>query len=355
MLTRRLCVVICGNGLGHFVREMQIISALLGRAPGLQVTIACAEWQLDARRSWPLVRRVIADSRVTMTPVRLYPRWTTAEKYFFDDTLLTWQDVLGPLHLDSYDLVLSDNFVETLQFAPRAMLVGSFMWHDVYAAYRPESPVVREYHRRCSNLLEQCGPSMIANRYLAMPAVSSETDCIGVGMLPSLVKHAQVNRAPRGVLFSASGESPAIGQIRAILAASGGHVSSHDFQVLIDARLAPLVPMPPSAKLFDYQADDLGDVAAVVARPGMGTVTDSVVSSTPLFCLSEENPEMIHNAERVEALGLGWRLSPGANGLSEIASVLSSGELRQQYSRAVRAIDRDGLEQATEVIARHLD
>jgi UDP:flavonoid glycosyltransferase YjiC (YdhE family) len=127
-----------------------------------------------------------------------------------------------------------------------------------------------------------------------------------------------------------------------------------DVPILVDARLASQMPTPADAQRFDYSRDDLSEVAAVVARPGMGTITDCISTNTALFCLSERSPEMEHNTQRLEALGVGWRLPEGQR-VERIATWIDDASAREAHKRATASIDGRGLDEAIDAIVLHLN
>jgi len=353
---RRVAIVVCANGLGHFVRTLHIASELLSRAHAVTLTIVASEWQLQVLAEWPMLVRFRSDARVSIVCASLYPRWSTAKTYFDDPSILDWHAALAALHLDAYDLVLSDNLVETLRYSPRTLLVGSFLWHDVYSTHRPDSTVMQEYRRRCASLLEERGASMIASKYFAMPAVVRETRCVGVGILPSVLnRRPRRKKAPPTVLVTGSPYSPVVDATASLLEDCCRHLAECGLEVLIEKRLASIVRVPSAARVFDYHLDDFAEIGAIVGRPGMGTITDCMATATPLFCLPESNPEMAHNTERLETLGLGWRLPVDDGQMRTVSSVLTDASARQRFRRQMARIDLDGLETAVSTILRYLE
>ncbi len=365
--TKRVAVIVCANGLGHFVRTLHIVSALLAREPAVHVTIMCADWQRAWLDGWPAMRPITVHPRAAFKAVALYPRWSTQSAYFDDPELLTWHHSLAALQLDSYDLVVSDNLVETLLYHPRALLVGSFLWHDVYVAHRPDSVVARTYWTECTRLLADRAPVMVASRYFAMPAVRRQTRWVGVGVLPPVVRSSRSNRStdqrPRrsqlrgrlNVLLVGSDKSPVRPWLQGMLARLGERKAvPPGMQVYVDARLVDGAVAPPGATLFQYDSDDFSEIDAVVARPGMGTISDCLATATPLFSLAEPNPEMEHNAGVLEALGIGLRLQNPMDAFERIHEFMTDGAARARFDRAMLEIDTRGLEQAVDAITAEL-
>lgn len=335
---------------------MQVILALLGRAETLSVTIACSAWQVNALARWPILQGLRGNPQTRFRSVDFHPRWTVDRRYYQDDRMLTWHEELKPLDLASFDLVLSDNLVEPLLYQPRTVLMGSFLWHDIYRIQFPDEPVVRKYCESCDDLLGSRKPAMIVNRYFVMPGVRERVRLIEVGMLPPVVKGSvKRSAAVPGVLFTGGASSTGATLVRSFLeAVLEKRVMPDCPRVFVERRMAEDLTASGEWSAFDYDEDDFGQINAVVARPGMGAVADCIGTATPMFCVHEANPEMDHNARTLERLGLGRRLSSPGGCLSEICAYFADRQALDAYQQRSAAIDKDGLEQTVQSLVPSL-
>lgn len=348
------CFLVCENGLGHLRRVAQVVGALLGRVVSLQVKIVCAPWQVAALHRWPAMKLLLTDARVTFDSTPMYPRWSDDPGYFLDERLLSWHETLRPLELQRYNLVVSDNLVEVLCHAPNAVLMGSFLWHDLLEAKRPE-PITQRYAAWCLSLLREHQPPMIANRYFAMPAVRQQTRIVEVGMLPSALRSGDATTtwpSTPGLLFIGGTSVHVSG---ALVRCLGQHADRHGLPVRLfaDSRLHQRLPPDSPVQSFDLDADELTPISAVIARPGLGITTDCVASGKPLFCYHEGDAEMVWNAQRLEALGLGRTLDGLDDMAGQVLTFLDDRHLMARYREAVSQIDHEGLTQTVDHLCRH--
>lgn len=346
----RLAHLICANGLGHFVRAIQVIDRVVSTAPAVEVTIGCAAWQKSSLSHWAPLGRLMANDRVRFVDLETQPRWTGASATF-DERLLRWHEVLAALDLDAFDLVISDNMPEVLGYCGAAVLMGSFLWHDVLSDAWPGDRLVAEYAARCRELLAQHRPVMVANEYFAMPAVRTETRMAGIGFLPPVVAPGQRRTDGLiGVLLAGGQESPVSRTLCRLAAVRDAKVVPSNVRLFLDSR------MPVDAagvSRFDYHKDDFSQIDVVIARPGLGTITDCVGTRRLLLAILESNGEMRHNASLVESLGLGWSVESADACIGRLWD-LSARWMRGPVWPAGYDLNMKGLETAVELIVRQL-
>lgn len=342
----QLCLLICANGLGHARRAIQVVATLLETSGEVSATIACSSRQVDALVHWPILQRLKENPAARFLFLEPYPHWTLDSVYYRDNRLMTWHEKLKPLDLGSFDLVLSDNLVEPLHYQPRTILMGSFLWHDVYRTQFPKEPLVGRYADRCDALLQEHKPAMIVNRYFVMPGVREKVRALEVGMLPPVVKDGvkRTSGVP-GVLFAGGATGTGMQHLRGCLEdMEAGVKLDGRVKLFVERGMAMRVSSRDGWSVFDYDRDDFGQIHAVVARPGMGMITDCVGTGTPMFCVHETNPEMDHNAMTLERLGLGWNLAPAEGCFKQVGAFLQNRDAQMQYRQHVVAMDRSGLE-----------
>lgn len=353
---KRICVLVCRNGLGHFRRIVTIVHALNKRGPLCRVDVVCARWQVEQLTDWPALKTLTAQAGTTFIFLDLYPCWHDAAASP-DRRLLTWHEWLRPLGLDQYDLVVSDNLVEALYYQPETVLSGSFLWHDVYERAFPDVPLLKEYAQRSQALLRDHRPAMIANRYFAMPAIREQTQPVEVGMLPFATTDASAGPGQVLDILFAGGSYPEIAETMGAylggLAASGSIPGA--VRLWMDRRVAGTQQDLPGLHRFDYDRQRFAHLDAVVARPGMGVISDCIATGTPLFCIHEANPEMQHNASVLEALGLGWRLLAVQEAVDYIVGWYRTPGAYETYRQRIAQIDNQGLEQTVDFLLKRLE
>ena len=354
-MAETLAVLVCGHGLGHFRRTLQIVRALLARTSFARVDLFCPSWQVSAMAGWSVCSELIHHPAVKFMEWNSPLGGVSFPDPSFWARLRTWRADLAELKLDCYDLVISDNLVEALSFAPRTVLSGSFLWHDLYQTAYPEIPGASDYARTCRELLHSHRPPMIANKYFVMPAVLRETETVGVGMLPPVfAARGKAEDGRTGILFAGGADRGAMKAVRSYLteASTDGGFPPEVF-IRLDRRVAE--GMADSAfPAFNHDADDFTTVDAVVACPGMGIITDCLASGTPLFFLQGGHPELRHNGDVLERMGLGWKLDRLEDAVKTIGTTLGDAEGMRVFRQRIQALDRSGLDETVDFLTGRL-
>jgi hypothetical protein len=354
-VSETLAALVCGHGLGHFRRTLQIVNALLARASIARADIFSPSWQVRALAGWPVCSGLIKHPAANFIEWNSPLGWLDSPAPSFWARLQSWGENLAALKLDAYDLVISDNLVEAMSFAPRAVLSGSFLWHDLYQTAFPDDPGAMEYAKTCRELLETIRPPMIANRYFAMPAVMRETEAVGVGMLPSVFPAREKTADGRtGILFAGGAHQESMKAVRSCLAGASAQAGfPPEAFIRLDRRVAEGISGSPFS-VFDHDADDFSTVDAVAACPGMGIITDCLSSGTPLFFLPDGHPELRHNGDVLERMGLGWKLNNLDGAVEKILATLGDAEVMRAWRSRIQALDRSGLDETADFLARRL-
>jgi len=122
----------------------------------------------------------------------------------------------------------------------------------------------------------------------------------------------------------------------------------------VDRRLARDLAPSNGFALFDHDADGFGMVDAVVARPGLGIITDCVAAGIPLFAVHESNSEMEHNARVLESMGLGWTLQSPGEFVDRLTEFMGDEAAREEFRRRAELLDKCGLEQTVDYLRTYL-
>lgn len=353
---RRICVVVCQNGLGHFRRAMGVIDALLRTQPNrLRIDVLCEPWQLTMTSGWPVTARLraAASVRFRSTDMAGSPRWESGGE---DDTAyFAWIETLKTeAALRHADLVISDNLAGVLAIRADAVMMGSFLWHDVIRGRGSAADRIAAWEE---SLLEAVGPPMLCVRDIAMPEVYRLTQAVPLPWFCEPDDHARRRRWPIRTVLVLGGATSAVTQPLGALASA---LHDHgDYVISAPARLLP-PELRASARVsaFDFSEESFAACDLVVGRPGVGMLTECVQFGLPILCVSDEpNVEMRHNALRVEELGIGRRLSL-ADGAAAAARLLHNEVTRSDYvnwCRNLAARPTGGTAEAVKYVSRILE
>jgi hypothetical protein len=351
-----LVAVLVPNGLGHARRTVGVIARYLERGGEAAVTIVGESWQESASLRWP-AGRLLADHGAVWVPGIVAPgvHWSTDPGVYDDGRLLAWEERLDDVpSLATAEIVLTDNLVGVLTRRPDALLLGSFLWSDVLGAVDPTpTPAVRAFVAHEQELLARHRPEMLCVEGLATPGVLDRTQAVPVGWMcqgRAAFGHHDPTAAPAGhevaVLGGWTGAADDLLVDVAVALGDDGHVVT----------AAESIATRAGVTAFDPTSDRWEHTAAVVCRPGAGTITDCIDWRVPVVCVDEgSNSELRHNGGRVEALGLGVDAGCGADTDAVVRCVrqVLEPERHAEIRGRMAAADVHGLDQAADWLAVH--
>lgn len=344
----RVAALVCPNGLGHFRRVVRILSNLRLLVDELSIDLICEQWQMQRTAGGVETNALLAAGARTHTGI-LSPgvTWSADPALYRDGRLSSWEDrIVECAPLRDADHVLSDNLGGVLRVRPDAVLSGSFLWSDVLHAAHPSDDAVRAFADRERGLLSVRRPPMLCVDDIAMPAIGMFTERVGLPWMCERVPRRPVNGRPRvAVLGGATGADDELLRTHiAALEATG------DYELCLPRAL---LSSSPDALPFDHSLGEYATLAAVVCRPGVGTMTDCIATGVPLVCVFDSNnPELSHNSARVEALGVGEDVGRGtADDVTRaVANVMASNATIQ---RNIAMLRTDGAMAAAQWLAEH--
>ncbi|MCC6129681.1 MAG: hypothetical protein IT186_07105 [Acidobacteria bacterium] len=331
------------------------------RYPEARFAVMCADWQISRTTDWLTAERFWRKHAERVGP-RSGPStvmWHTDSSRYQGQDLLDWLQALRDLpELQKADLVVSDNLASVLELRHDAVLLGSFLWSDVFSSAHPGLPAVERFARHEKALLKRFQPPMICVAEAAMPAVLELTRPLQVGWMPeNLDGHNLL--AERDAVAVLGGATGAAGKI--LEAAVGTLLDLGTQNVLIDPPIRDALPpiWRSSTAPFLHSSEDFGRCRVVVCRPGMGTLNECIGHRIPVLSTYElNNPEMAHLARKVEELGIGIDIGPGRptrKKLSEALQMLEAEPAAAKRRDRYCALNRNGLEEGAEYLCSRLE
>jgi hypothetical protein len=272
------------------------------------------------------------------------PFWTTDPEGLRDGRLFDWQRRLerSPARIMDASLVLSDNLCGVAEWRSDVVMMGSFLWSDVLGVL--ELPDTKRFCRLERELLVQLRPPMICVGPIVMPAVRHRTKAIEVGWM------CEESDAPRPRRDSGLGTisvlGGATGSSDEALGGAAGALVAEGFDVAVSPGVQRYVRK--ATRIFEFTAEAYANSRVVVARPGVGTLTQCVSAHVPVVpVVHDENPEMEHNADSCASLGIALRpaSSEPADIVVAVRQVIERSDI---YEEALRRQPRRGLAEAAE-------
>jgi hypothetical protein len=357
-----ITAIICPNGVGHFRRTVEVLARLSEADPRLTFDIVCERWQRERMSDWEMLDALEKGSAIRWRHGFLDPgvTWAREASGYADGRLKDWVNRLREADfLLEADLVLSDNLAGILEIRPDAVLMGSFLWSDVFEAAHSSSAAVREFIEWERALLERFHPPMLCVGAIAMPGVLSRTAAVKLPWMRAgdrpdrSLAPAAPEAPPRvAVLIGASGAADSVAtEVVSELLKSGRA------RVALPAGLYEKFQGHPAVSRFLFRQADFQRCDLALCRAGVGTLHDCLFHCLPMILLHEsENAEMVHNGARIEALGFGFQMEKGASGADVAGRIIEiSGELQLSQISAKMAAERmDGIALAAQWLQERL-
>lgn len=351
-----LCVVICENGLGHFKRCIGLMHHWLKKYPRTELTVICREWQVKATNDWEWTD-LLHQKNCTLNFEKTSPGvvWSPAPGFYQEDRLIGWIDRLRDFKpLSTADIVISDNLCGILELRPDTILMGSFLWMEVLNVHKNNPEVARFIQYEKALLANK--PPMLCVGTIAMPEVLEYTQAVPLPWFGLSPKSAPKVRRPQKTIALIGGATPAADEV--LLSIANALLEKSSYRLTMSAKFFPHITRMDPARLFpfgfqqaDYEACDI-----VICRPGIGTVTECMVSNTPMLLIPETaNAEMVHNTARLVELGAARALPPdfSINDLLQSLHFIFEPDNYDRMSLVIEGQEVNGFEEAIQWITLH--
>jgi len=255
----------CSNGLGHYKRISEIASLL---SNDFDITIYATWFQMFHLGGAKNCRHVQQHTHNI--------RWDKT----LSESKVDYKSYRGCLEdhkkdLRRHDYVISDNIIGILDYRPDAIIIGSFLWKDVFYNKFGDNRI-SDIDR---TLLREYVPPIITNKYVETGTLKEYTNKIQFGF---------------------------------------GCKSKPYKQFKIDE----CVTLKPSLNYLDSYSNFFDNLkikttedfsktsnVALMCRPGLGIITHCVEHSIPLIALYDENDssEIVELADKVVDLSIGFK------------------------------------------------
>ena len=257
----KIGIYICSNGYGHFHRMLQVCTHL----PFHEIDIHCERYQYN----------------------RFKPTQDNLNFIFYKESNIRWDrkrvgsiDTSG---IDKYDRVITDNLVEVLKYRPDALLIGSFLWSDIWR----EKYGNNDFSDEQDKIFHDVKPRVVCNGDVVFGQLKkyiNKVD-IGWGCKDNSTEDFNLNRIVciTPSLNYTEKYTEKFLEIR------------NEYQDDVD---------------FSFNINHT-DNSMFIIRPGLGMITTCVSHRIPIVALWDEDDsiEIQHLAHKVEELGIGISLN----------------------------------------------
>ncbi|RMZ49850.1 hypothetical protein EB822_10735 [Flavobacteriaceae bacterium PRS1] len=329
MLVKRMKIAVfaCANGLGHVRRIIAISAFMLKNGFQGQLDAFMPLTHIQALKDWEECKYFVKHPLVKIIDFEYPLKYKRKTQTLFDQD---WMNISLP-DLSHYDVVWSDNIVQVLETRKDAILTGSFLWHEVFDEQSNKNGL-KSFVEDQRKLLHTVKPTMVGNEYFSTPEVKLKTNFIPVGLYRYSLLFQE--KKDRGILLSCGlgGEEEALTK-KAIHQIIEDNIIPPDI-LFVEPRILPK-KYPNWIKKADFSDKMFQYCAAVCIRPGMGTISDALVSRNRIFAFTNDNSfEMSHNCRVLENLNVGKQcVSPYDAYLEALKYLESPKQLNNQLLR----------------------
>lgn len=324
----RIGLIACANGLGH-VRRMLALWNELRKYPVQPIMIApqkavnhlCEIYGLDLPETFDC---------------HLHVRTASAELVSDGFEISSLPD------LSDFSEIISDNIIEILNIYPRTWLSGSFFWHRALTGYP------KKWALQAEALLAKHQPRMIATKLLAPSYLAENTRLHAVGLY-GFGRRTQ-HMARTDLLISCGKGGNVLQETGALLDQIIEEIPDRKQVIWIEPQLYRAT-MPNWVRPATFLPDMFDRLAAAVIRPGVGTLTDLLISGVKPFMFYEaENMEMRENAAKISQPGLGVDCGSASRAWQEANKYFQNQEAQATFRKNLTTLDLDGAAQAAQLI-----
>lgn len=152
-------------------------------------------------------------------------------------------------------------------------------------------------------------PPMICLGAMAMPYIEKYTRPVKTGwVVESVNDNMPVRRKIKNILIAGGGTGFADDNL---IAAARLISKDTNYHLHVSDKLIPRLDTGDArVEKFDFDGDAFKKIDLMICRPGIGSLTEAVKYHIPVLALNENNnPELDHNAHRIETLGIGKNLN----------------------------------------------
>ena len=216
---------------------------------------------------------------------------------YFSDNYFKFHENFYERFKQTVDLLISDNtLLEFKKISKNYIVIGSFFWHDLIS----ENSTYNKVYLNELKLLESHKPNIYGIKNFISGTLGTYENTHEVGWLIDRKKINKSKNTEIGILFSGGLGDLELSYFDNILN-------------LIDKKLPDATiycshrySFIKNSKPFDF-SEDWSKINFVIARPGIGTISDCIENMVPIISIGEKtNLEISHNAKSISNLEIGF-------------------------------------------------
>ena len=263
----------CSNGFGHFKRVLEVADLLKLK---FDISIFCSIEQFSKFKALEDIEYNVSH--------RENIKWEKVISGNGEEVIDNYLNSLKHFGktVNNYDIVISDNLIGLLDYRSDILIMGSFLWKDVFKSHMGSNRLT-DFD---NNLLKKHSPVILTNKYVETQSLKEYKNKVQFGfgckILPNLLPN---NIANYLVNFSSLKYLP-------------------EYYNFVD-------DLKRIHKLTLSNNFDITENTLMIARPGVGTITHCIENYIPLVALysNRDSQEIIELANIVEKLEIGLKFN----------------------------------------------
>lgn len=324
-----LSFLVCHNGYGHLKRVTSVVNELL--KSDCQVNLFIHPDHISAIEYFDLNKN---SDRLTIHSegMSYAPDWLNSD--YNADKYSQWLEFLEKNEtLAKSDQIISDNYVSPLATHPNTtILMGSFLWHDVLTESNKEIAGLLTQEK---DLFRKQKPTMLCLKDFAMNEIDQYGQAVKFGFFTTESEaEKEIKTGSFHLLLTGGGT----GRINDYLLELASQLEQEEScKVFVDNKLNKI--SQGKFPVFDYSDSAFKSLDAIIARPGIGILTEAAKFHVRLVLIPEDdNKELKHNAEVVVKKQMGIKLDLNTEAelaAKSIVSYLKSEDLQSSPSNVL--------------------
>jgi hypothetical protein len=242
---------------------------------------------------------------------------------WLDGSAKNWYKKLP--NLDKFDRVISDNLLEILYIRDDAYISGSFFWHESLLDFP------KNLRNDIRKLLRTKSPKLISSKIFTSNYMRNFPKLNEVGLYGK--SRFDGNFKKNALLISCGLGGFVTDQAREFVLT----IDNPPFKIYVEPAIMPNNP-PSWMHPAKYTAAMYDEIFAAIIRPGLGSVSEVLLSSARIFSYYETgNKEMSSNSSRIFHYGVGFDCVNIENAWKKACNYFNNS---QEYEKHTRNIDK---------------
>jgi len=316
-----LTFIICSNGYGHCKRTLKVLNEIFKTTLPIKYNIICSEDKANFLEQY--INQNKHNLQFHTYLMDNEPNWLDPQSLYFS-TYLSWnQGFKTDQIVAESDLIISDNYVEPLDAARDALLMGSFLWMDIIEQNNDETKQIVAFQKE---LLKQKKPQIIALETMQMDSLYKRVKVFGVPWF-SERKAIENSSCQNNILITSGGTE----QLDKVFLAFIERLANgnENKTIFLDAKLykklsSTIKKVNKNIREFDFTESSFNTLDVIICRPGIGILTDCISFLIPAIVIyGSDNKEISHNANKIisKNLGIGFEVKNKSLTLEQLKEI----------------------------------